>query len=72
MPLSTCGSASGSCQQASRRRFWRDLVLSAQPDVDLGKLSDVVARIGPTPEELRVPLTEDEFPKQTHTNAFRR
>jgi predicted TIM-barrel fold metal-dependent hydrolase len=39
---------------------------------DLAKLSDVVARIGPTPEELRVPLAEDEFPRKTHTNAFRR
>jgi predicted TIM-barrel fold metal-dependent hydrolase len=39
---------------------------------DLAKLSDVVARIGPTPEDLRVPLAEDEFPQKTHTNAFRR
>ncbi len=39
---------------------------------DLGKLADVVSRVGPTPEELRVPLSEDEFPEKTHTHAFTR
>ncbi|MCP5055946.1 MAG: amidohydrolase [bacterium] len=41
-------------------------------DFDLEKLAPLVERIGPRPGELAKPLSEDEFPKKTHTNAFRR
>ena len=39
---------------------------------DLAKLAPVVEKIGPTPEQVAKPLAEDEFPKKTMTNAFRR
>ncbi len=39
---------------------------------DLDALAPIVEKIGPTPEELSVPLADDEFPEKTHTNAFRR
>ena len=39
---------------------------------DLQALAPLVERIGPRPEEIAVPLAEHEFPKATHTNAFRR
>jgi predicted TIM-barrel fold metal-dependent hydrolase len=41
-------------------------------DFDLEKLAPLVERIGPRPEEVAVPLAEDEFPDAPHTNAFRR
>jgi len=39
---------------------------------DLDALAPLVKRIGPRPAEVSVPLREEEFPKQSHTNAFRR
>lgn len=39
---------------------------------DLEKLAALSAEYAPTPDELSVPLAEDEFPKQVHTAAFRR
>ncbi|MBW2241076.1 MAG: amidohydrolase [Deltaproteobacteria bacterium] len=39
---------------------------------DLEKLAPIVEQIGPRPEEIAAPLSEDEFPEKTHTNAFRR
>jgi predicted TIM-barrel fold metal-dependent hydrolase len=39
---------------------------------DLGKLSPLAKKCGPTVEELSVPLRDDEFPEQAHTMAFRR
>ena len=39
---------------------------------DLEKLAPIVDRIGPRPSEVSVPLSEDEFPEKTMTNAFRR
>ncbi len=39
---------------------------------NLEKLGPIVERIGPRPEEIAAQLSEDEFPKKTHTNAFRR
>ncbi len=41
-------------------------------DFDVEALKPLAAKCGPTWEELSVPLREDEFPEQTHTNAFRR
>jgi predicted TIM-barrel fold metal-dependent hydrolase len=41
-------------------------------DFDLEKLAPLAERIGPRPEEVAVPLREDEFPEKTMTNAFRR
>ncbi len=41
-------------------------------DFDLEKLAPWAAKFGPTPGEVSVPLSEDEFPKKTHTNAFAR
>ena len=38
---------------------------------DLEALKPIAAKCGPTYDELRVPLSPDEFPKETHTNAFR-
>ena len=40
-------------------------------DFDLDALKPIAQKCGPTYEELRVPLSPDEFPKETHTNAFR-
>ncbi len=39
---------------------------------DLAKLAPLAAKCGPTPEEIRVPLSESEVPKDTLTAAFRR
>ena len=39
---------------------------------DLAALAPIVERIGPRPEEVAVPLRNDEFPEKTMTNAFRR
>ena len=36
------------------------------------KLAPLAERIGPRPEEVAVPLREDEFPEKTMSNAFRR
>jgi predicted TIM-barrel fold metal-dependent hydrolase len=41
-------------------------------DFDLEKLAPIVEKIGPRPEDVRVPLREDEFPEKTMTMAFRR
>ena len=38
---------------------------------DLAKLAPVVARCGPTPEEISAPLAPGEIPRGVHTNAFR-
>jgi len=40
--------------------------------IDLAALKSIAERIGPTPEEVSRPLREDEFPKKTMSNAFRR
>lgn len=39
---------------------------------DMEALAPIVTQIGPKPEEVAVPLRDDEFPEKTHTNAFRR
>jgi len=39
--------------------------------LDMGKLEQVAAKIGPTPEEVATPLPREEIPKDTMTNAFR-
>ena len=39
---------------------------------DMDALAPIVAEIGPTPDEVAVPLRDDEFPEKTYTNAFRR
>ena len=39
---------------------------------DVDALAPIAEKCGPTWEELSVPLAPDEFPGQTHTNAFRR
>ncbi len=39
---------------------------------DLEKLAPLAAKFGPRPEEVEVPLRDDEFPEKAHTNAFRR
>jgi len=39
---------------------------------DMTALAEIVAKIGPTDEEIRVPLADDEFPEKTHTSAFGR
>jgi len=41
-------------------------------DFDVDALKSIAEKCGPTWEDLSVPLREDEFPEQTHTNAFRR
>ena len=41
-------------------------------DFDLEALAPLAAKCGPTWDQLQAPLAEDEFPAQTHTNAFRR
>ena len=38
---------------------------------DLEKLAPLAARFGPTPGEVSVPLSPDEIPTETHSNAFR-
>lgn len=38
---------------------------------DVEALKPLAAKCGPTYDELRVPLAPNEFPAQTHTNAFR-
>jgi predicted TIM-barrel fold metal-dependent hydrolase len=37
---------------------------------DLGRLEPLAARVGPTPEELSVPLAPEEFPKDSPSAAF--
>jgi hypothetical protein len=37
---------------------------------DLGKLEPFAARVGPTPDELAVPLAPEEFPKDSPSAAF--
>jgi hypothetical protein len=39
---------------------------------DLEKLKVWANQYGPKPDEISVPLSEDEFPKNTHTGAFMR
>jgi predicted TIM-barrel fold metal-dependent hydrolase len=39
---------------------------------DLAKLAEIAKTWAPTPEEIRVPLAEHEFPTKVHTAAFRR
>jgi predicted TIM-barrel fold metal-dependent hydrolase len=39
---------------------------------DLGALAPVAEKIGPRPEDIAVPLREEEFPEKTMTMAFRR
>ena len=39
---------------------------------DVDALKPLAEKCGPTWDELKVPLEEHEFPKETHTNAFRR
>lgn len=41
-------------------------------DFDLDALRPLAAQCGPTWDEVKVPLAENEFPEKTHTNAFRR
>ena len=41
-------------------------------DFDLDALKPIVDRIGPTPEEVSVPLAPEEFPEKSYTNAFRK
>jgi hypothetical protein len=38
---------------------------------DIEALKPLAAKCGPTYDELSVPLAANEFPKDTHTNAFR-
>jgi predicted TIM-barrel fold metal-dependent hydrolase len=40
-------------------------------DFDLEKLAPLAARFGPRPEEVAVPLRDDELPRDTHSGAFR-
>ena len=39
-------------------------------DFELGKLQPWADQLGPKPAEIAVPLTTDEFPKNSHTGAF--
>ena len=39
---------------------------------DIEALKPLAAKVGPTYEQIRVPLAPEEFPKDTHTNAFRK
>ena len=40
-------------------------------DFDLEALKPISDKCGPTWDELSVPLAPEEFPTDTHTNAFR-
>jgi hypothetical protein len=37
---------------------------------DLGKLEPIAARVGPTPDQVAVPLAPDELPKDSMSMAF--
>jgi len=39
---------------------------------DLDKLQSLADEFGPSPDEVAIPLQDDEFPEKAHTNAFRR
>ncbi len=41
-------------------------------DFDLEALAPIVEKIGPRPADVSIPLSEDEFPEKSYTNAFRR